>query len=65
MLFRSVGTVVEVLCEDFDEKKQMYLGRDEHGRMGYFASGENPVGKFVRLKITGANGISLFGERTE
>lgn len=62
---RCVGSTVEILCEDFDEKKQMYLGRDEHGRMGYFASDKNRIGEFVRLKITSANGISLFGEPTE
>ena len=59
---RYVGKEVEILCEDFDEKKGLYLGRDEFGRMGYFKSGENVIGKFVTLKITKANGISLYGE---
>lgn len=59
---RYVGKNVEILCEDFDEKKQLYLGRDEFGRMGYFASKENVLGKFVTLNITKANGISLYGE---
>jgi tRNA A37 methylthiotransferase MiaB len=59
---RYVGKEVEILCEDFDEKKGLYLGRDEFGRMGYFKSGENAIGKFVTLKITKANGISLYGE---
>ena len=45
------------------EKKGMYLGRDEYGRMGYFKSDEDPIGEFVNLKITEANGISLYGER--
>ena len=58
-----VGKVVEILCEGFDEKKGLYLGRDEFGRMGYFASDENEVGNFVNLKITKANGISLYGEK--
>lgn len=57
-----VGKTVEILCEDFDKKKGLYLGRDEFGRMGYFASDTDVVGKFVSLKITRANGISLFGE---
>ncbi len=59
---KYVGQTVEILCEDFDEKKNLYLGRDEFGRMGYFAANENVVGKFVRLKVTKANGISLFGD---
>ncbi|MDE5547512.1 MAG: MiaB/RimO family radical SAM methylthiotransferase, partial [Clostridia bacterium] len=60
-----VGHTVEILCEDYDEKKKMYMGRDEHGRMGYFQSEGNPVGEFVKLHITKANGISLYGVRAE
>jgi len=59
---KYVGTTAEILCEDYDEKKGLYLGRDEFGRMGYFKSEENLVGRFVNLKITQANGISLYGE---
>ena len=59
---KYVGKTVEILCEDFDEKKGMYLGRDEYGRMGYFKSDKNRVGEFVELRITDANGISLYGE---
>ncbi len=59
---RYLGKEVEILCEDFDEKKGLYMGRDELGRMGYFQSDINRVGDFVTLKITEANGISLYGE---
>lgn len=59
---RYLGKAVEILCEDYDEKKALYLGRDEFGRMGYFRSENNAIGKFVTLKITGVNGISLFGD---
>ena len=59
---KYLGKTVEILCEDYDEKKGLYLGRDEFGRMGYFHSNENLVGEFVQLNITKANGISLFGE---
>ena len=38
------------------------MGRDEFGRMGYFHSEKNVVGEFITLKITKANGISLFGD---
>ena len=59
---RYLGKEVEILCEDYDEKKGLYMGRDELGRMGYFKSDINKVGEFVVLKITEANGISLYGE---
>ncbi len=60
-----VGKRVEILCEDFDEKKGLYMGRDEFGRMGYFASKKNVIGEFVDLEVTKANGISLFGDIAE
>ena len=56
-----VGKVTEILCEDYDEKKGLYLGRNEAGRMGYFASEKNVIGEFVNLRVDHANGISLFG----
>ena len=58
-----VGKTIEILCEDFDAKRGMYLGRDEYGRMGYFASENNVTGEFVNIKVTSANGISLYGEK--
>ena len=59
---KYVGKTVEILCEDYDKKKGLYLGRDEFGRMGYFSSEQDVIGKLVDLHITKANGISLFGE---
>ncbi len=59
---RYVGKRVEILCEDFDEKKGLYMGRDEFGRMGYFTSLVNVVGEFVCLEVKRANGISLYGD---
>ena len=59
---RYVGREVELLCEDFDEKKNAYLGRDIYGRMGYFKSDRNRIGDFVTIRVTEANGISLYGE---
>ncbi len=56
-----VGKTAEILCEGFDEKKNLYLGRDEYGRMGYFESKTNRIGEYVMLKIDRANGISLYG----
>jgi tRNA-2-methylthio-N6-dimethylallyladenosine synthase len=62
---KYLGKTVEILCEDYDEKKGLYLGRDEFGRMGYFQSETDKIGEFVTLKITKANGISLYGEIVE
>ena len=58
-----VGKTVEILVEDFDEKKNSYMGRDERGKMAYFSCDENVIGKFVNVKITSAGGI--MGEITE
>ncbi|MBP5194007.1 MAG: tRNA (N6-isopentenyl adenosine(37)-C2)-methylthiotransferase MiaB [Clostridia bacterium] len=55
---------IEILCEDYDEKRKLYIGRDEYGKMGYFDANENMVGKFVNIKINECNGISLYGELT-
>lgn len=56
------GKTVEILCEGYDEKKDMYLGRDTYGRMAYFKSEKDLVGEFVNVKITATGGISLLGE---
>ena len=56
-----VGRTCEILCEGYDERKKLYLGRDEYGRMGYFESEENLIGKFITLNVERANGISLYG----
>ena len=60
-----VGKTVEILVEDFDEKKNSYMVRDERGKMAYFSCDENVIGKFVNVKITSAGGMSLMGEIIE
>ena len=57
-----LNKTVEILCEGFDEKKKMYLGRDTYGRMAYFPSENNIIGQFVNVRITKTGGISLIGE---
>lgn len=57
-----IGKTVEILCEDYDSKRGLYMGRDEYGRMGYFASQKNLIGQFVNVRIKHANGVSLTGE---
>ncbi len=54
--------VVEVLCEGYDEKKNMFLGRDTYSRMVYFESADDIVGEFVDVKIEKTGGISLIGK---
>ncbi len=57
-----VGKTVEILCEGFDEKKKKLLGRDEFGRMAYFAGDKSLIGEFINVKIVKTGGISLLGE---
>ena len=59
---KYIDKTVEVLCEDYDDKKGLYLGRDEYGRMAYFESERDVIGEFLNVKINEANGISLKGE---
>ena len=57
------GKTIEILCEDYDPKRGAWLGRDEYGRMGYFADERNRIGEFVKIRVKDTSGISLFGER--
>lgn len=59
---KYVGKTCEILCEGYDEKRGLYLGRDEYGRMGYFGGDSSLVGRFVNIKVNEANGVSLMGE---
>ena len=60
-----LNKTIEILCEGYDEKKKMYLGRDTYGRMAYFNSERSLIGEFVFVKITKTGGISLIGEIVE
>lgn len=60
-----LNKTVEILCEGYDEKKDMYLGRDTYGRMAYFKGNTNDIGQFINVKITKTGGISLVGERID
>ncbi len=57
-----LGKTVEILCEGYDDKREMYLGRDTYGRMVYFKGNESHFGNFVNVKITKTGGISLIGQ---
>lgn len=56
------GEIIEILCEGYDDKRNLYLGRDAYNRMGYFSSDKDMIGEFVKIKINKVNGISLFGD---
>ena len=58
-----IGKTVDVLCEGYDDKKDMYLGRDTYGRMVYFKGEQSDIGKFVNVKIEKTGGISLVGQK--
>ena len=60
---KYLGKVVEVLCEGFDDKKNLYLGRDTYGRMLYFEGTENDLGEFINVEVVSAGGISLMGKK--
>lgn len=62
---KYVGKTVQILCEDYDKKRDCYLGRDEYGKMIYFKSETDMVGKFVMIKVNEAGGISLYGTKAE
>ncbi len=59
---KYLNLTIEILCEDYDCKKDMYMGRDNYGRMAYFNGTKELIGKFIKVKINKVNGVSLFGE---
>ena len=59
---KYANQIVEILCEDYDDKKDVYQGRDDRGRMIYFKSDKNLIGEFVNVKIIKTGGITLHGE---
>ena len=59
---KYIGKTIEVLIEDYDQKKKAYMGRDERGRMAYVDYGKNIIGKFVHVEITSTGGMSLHGK---
>ena len=59
---KYVGKTCEILCEGYDDKRGLFLGRDEYGRRGYFASEKNIIGEFVDMFVEEANGVSLMGK---
>ena len=59
---KYIGKTIEILVEDFDQKRNAYMGRDERGRMAYVEFSKNLIGKFVQVEITATGGMSLHGK---
>ncbi len=59
---KYIGKTIEILCEDFDDRKSLFMGRDEFGKMVYFESKNDVIGEFLMVKIVKAGGMSLYGE---
>ena len=59
---KYLDKTITILCEGYDDKRKKYLGRDTYGRMAYFDSEVDLIGKFVDVKITKTGGISLLGD---
>ena len=57
-----LNKTLEILTDEFNLEQQIYIGRDEGGKVVHFNSDRNVVGEFLKVKITKASGISLYGE---
>ena len=59
---KYLNKTLEILVDEYNEDQKIYIGRDEGGKVVHFDSPRNVVGEFLKVKITKANGISLYGE---
>jgi len=65
---QRLGSVMEVLCEGFDQEGGCYVGRtyadsvDIDGKVYFTAAGLIPAGEFVNVRITGVSDGDLTGE---
>jgi len=59
----QVGKQFEILCDTFDDEKDVYRGKTESGKLVSFKShATNLVGKFVNVKIVQSKNSNLIGE---
>jgi len=56
-----LGQTVEVLVEEFQEKKNRWRGRTPHNKLVFFESDEDRLGQLVNVKIEWAGPFSLIG----
>ncbi len=60
---RDVGREFEVLIEGFSRKSREQLcGRTSQNKMVVFDAADHRAGEYVRVRITGCTGATLFGE---
>ena len=56
-----LGETVEVLVEDFQEKKGRWRGRTPHNKLVFFESDDDCLGQLVNVKINWTGPFSLIG----
>ncbi len=56
-----MGQTVEVLVEEFQEKKNRWRGRTPHNKLVFFESDQDCLGQLVNVKIEWAGPFSLIG----
>jgi len=57
-----LGQTVEVLVEEFHEKKNRWRGRTPHNKLVFFESDANCLGQLVNVKINWTGPFSLIGK---
>jgi len=60
-----MGQTVEVLVEDFQEKKSRWRGRTPHNKLVFFESKDDCLGQLVHVKIEWTGPFSLIGTANE
>ena len=64
----QVGSVIEVLCEGYDDEAKCYVGRsaadapDIDTKTYFTAARDIAPGEYVRVEVTGSDGYDLTGE---
>ncbi len=56
-----MGQTVEVLVEEFQEKKNRWRGRTPHNKLVFFESEQDCLGQLVQVKIEWTGPFSLIG----
>jgi tRNA-2-methylthio-N6-dimethylallyladenosine synthase len=56
-----LGKTVEVLVEDFQEKKNRWRGRTPHNKLVFFESEADCLGQLVQVRIEWTGPFSLIG----
>ncbi len=60
---RDTGKEFDVLVEGFSKRSREHLfGRNEQNKVIIFDKGNNRIGDFVRVRVTGFTSATLFGE---